>query len=371
MKKILFALPTLGGGGAERVLVTLLNNLDKSKYDITLFCIFDGGTNKQYLNNNIKYKSFFKKPFRGNIHLFKFLSPENLYRKMIVDKYDIAISYLEGPTTRIVGGCPYSETKLINWIHTGTHDKKEFLSSYRNVNEFHNVYNKFNLTIFVSNTAREAFNHTFNTLKIPVQVKYNSVDDGLIRELSNERIEDVQFNTKTTNLISVGRYTKQKGYIRLIEIINRLVKEGQDVHLYLLGKGELESQYINLINKYNLKNKITLLGYKENPYKYVKAADLFVCSSYTEGFSTAVTESLIVGTPVITTLCSGMEELLGQNNEHGLITDNDEIALYEGLRKLLINKELIIHYKEKANNRGEFFKLTETVKEVEKLLDSI
>ena len=61
MKKILFAIPTLGGGGAERVLVNLVNSLDNSKYEITVFSLFDGGVNKQYLNSNIRYKSFFKK----------------------------------------------------------------------------------------------------------------------------------------------------------------------------------------------------------------------------------------------------------------------------------------------------------------------
>ena len=79
------------------------------------------------------------------------------------------------------------------------------------------------------------------------------------------------------------------------------------------------------------------MGYKENPYKYLAKCDLFVCSSYSEGFSTAVTEALILGIPVVTTYVSGMTELLG-DNEYGIITSNDEISLYEAI-KLLINDE--------------------------------
>lgn len=83
----------------------------------------------------------------------------------------------------------------------------------------------------------------------------------------------------------------------------------------------------------NLTDTFTFLGYRDNPYKYVKKADLYVCSSRREGFSTAVTEALIVGTPVVSTNCSGAYELLGKNNEYGIVTENNEDALYEGIKK--------------------------------------
>ncbi|MER2169272.1 MAG: glycosyltransferase, partial [Psychrobacillus psychrodurans] len=149
MKKVLFLIPTLGGGGAERVLVTLLNNLDKEKYDITLFSLFDGGINKKYLNQDIKYKYFFKKLFRGNIHLLKLFSPKQLYKIIIKDEYDIAVSYLEGITTRILSGCPYNKTKLLNWVHIEIHNPYVLRQSYRSMNEVYYSYKKFNATIFV------------------------------------------------------------------------------------------------------------------------------------------------------------------------------------------------------------------------------
>lgn len=95
---------------------------------------------------------------------------------------------------------------------------------------------------------------------------------------------------------------------------------------------------------------------------------LFVCSSFSEGFSTAVTEALIVGTPVCTVDVSGMKEMLGNNNEFGLITHNDEESLYSGMKMLLDEPELLQHYKKQAIIRGELFKTKQTVNDVEKMI---
>lgn len=370
-KKILFAIPTLGGGGAERVLVNLLNNLDKNKYDITLFSIFDGGINKKYLHDHITYQFYFKHIFRGNIHLFKFLNPEKLYKIMIKDEFDIVISYLEGPTTRILSGSPKHKTRLINWIHTEINNQKIMTNSYRSLKEAVKIYNKFETTVFVSNTARTAFENTFKEIKGNMIVKYNTIDTTHITNKSQEKINEVEFDSNKINLISVGRFIEQKGYIRLLRIIHTLINENMNIHLYLIGKGELEKKYDETIKKFNLEDHVTIMGYKDNPYKYVRNSDIFVCSSYLEGYSTAVSESLIVGTPVVTTLCSGMEELLGSNNEYGLITENSEEALYNGLKRILSEPKLLEHYKLKVKERRAFFSTEKTVGKVEELLDSI
>lgn len=370
MKKILFVIPSLGGGGAERVLVTLLNNLDKTKYDITLFLIFGGGINRSFLDKSIKCSSYFKKPFKGNIHVFKLFSPERLYRIMIKDEYDIIVSYLEGPTTRIVAGCPYDKTKLINWVHSELHNSEKHLKSYRNKDEYYDVYKEYLKTIFVSNTARITFINTFKDIESEKVVIYNTVDSQMIKVKSEDVINDIEINNKIINLISVGRLIKLKGYERLIRIIHRLKKDF-DLHLYLLGTGDLEIKLKELTKELGVENNITFLGFKDNPYKYVKACDLFVCSSYREGYSTAVTESLIVGTPVVTTLCSGMEEMLGTNNEYGLITSNNEESLYKGIQHILTEPDLLKNYRIKAKHRGEYFSKDRAVKAVEELLDNL
>ena len=116
MIKVLFFIHDLMHGGAEKVLVNLVNNMDKKKFDITVLCLFDEGVNKKYLNDDIHYKYVFKNTFRGNTIFLKLFSPKTLYKKMIKDEYDIVISYLEGSCTRIIAGAD-NDLKKIAWVH--------------------------------------------------------------------------------------------------------------------------------------------------------------------------------------------------------------------------------------------------------------
>lgn len=370
MKKILFFIPNLMHGGAEKVLVNLVNNLDKDKYDITLQTIFDVGVNKQYLNKNIKYKYVFKKLFRGSTTIFKLFSPRFLYKYLIKDEYDIVISYLEGPTARIISGCPH-DSKKISWIHIEMNDEKKFALGFRNGEEVRKCYSKFDEIICVSNTVKQIFLETSGLNESNVDVLYNTNETDQIVEKSKEVVDDVVFDKNTVNICSVGKITGTKGYDRLARVHKKLMKEGLNHHIYILGIGEDEDKINKYIKENNLQNTYTLLRFRDNPYKYVAKCDLFVCSSLREGFSTAVTESLVVGTPVVSTLCSGAQELLGYNNEYGLVVENSEEGIYEGIKKLLEDRELLAYYKEKAIERGSFFSKEKTVKAVEDMIDSL
>lgn len=366
MKKVLFFINTLGHGGAEKVLVNLVNNLDKKKYDITLMTIFDCGINKKFLQEDIAYKYIFKKLFYGNVTLFKLFTPRFLYRHFVKDKYDIVVSYLEGNTTRIVSGCPYEETKKLAWAHVEM-DGATWVHPYRNKKECINCYKQFDNIIGVSENVIDSFKEHIGDWD-NLCVRYNTIETDYINDCANEQITDVSFNSECINLISVGRLIEQKSYMRLLSVFNRLIKDGLKVSLYILGEGNQRKKLENYIHKNNLSEAVHLIGFKENPWKYVKKADLFVCSSWTEGFSTAVTESLIVGTPVVTTLCSGMREMLG-DNEYGLIVENNEDALYEGVKHLIDDKMFLEYYGKRAKERGKYFSKDKTVREVEKILD--
>ena len=139
-------------------------------------------------------------------------------------------------------------------------------------------------------------------------------------------------------------------------------------HTYIIGDGPLKDVFQKYISENSLEDVVTLLGYDTNPYKYLAACDIFICSSHTEGFSTAATEALIVGTPVCTTDVSGMKEMLGENNEYGIVTENSEEALYKGIKKLLDNPKLLARYKKQAELRGQMFSTENTVKAVEEML---
>ena len=113
------------------------------------------------------------------------------------------------------------------------------------------------------------------------------------------------------------------------------------------------------------------MGFHQNPYKYVARCDLYVCSSHREGFSTAVTEALVVGTPVVSTNCSGAKELLGDDNEYGIVVENSEEGIYQGMKQMLSNPEMLAYYKKQAKLRGSFFSRTETVRAVEFYFESV
>lgn len=370
MTKVLFLIPNLAHGGAEKVLVNLANNMDKTKFDVTVQTLFDVGVNRQYLNSDVKYIGGFKRMPRGNTYVMKLFSPEKLYKHFIRDNYDIIVSYLEGPTARIVSGCTNPNTKLVSWIHIEQHTKGLASKSFRSCKEALDCYSKFDRTVCVSDTVKDDFESIFDTKK-PVEVLYNTNESEKIKKLSDEKADDVNFSKDIINIISVAKIVPSKGYDRLMKIHKKLIEKNIKNHIYILGIGEEKEKYEKYLAENNLTDTFTFLGYRDNPYKYVKKADLYVCSSRREGFSTAVTEALIVGTPVVSTNCSGAYELLGKNDEYGIVTENDEDALYEGIKKMLTTPNLLEAYAAKAKERGKAFSTEKTVKAVEEMLLSI
>lgn len=371
MKRIVFVMPNLREGGAEKVLVNLANHLDKSKFEVSVATLFAEGVNIQFLKPEVHYSGRFPKVFRGNKCLMKLFTPEQLYKAVVGEEYDIVIAYLEGPATRIVAGCPYKKSKLVAWVHGEQHTMKQAANSFRSEREALNCYNHYDKVIAVSNTVKEDFQSIFHLKDIPVEVLYNTNESEKILAESKEPVDEGVFCPGEINLISVGRLKPEKGFDRLARIHLRLRQAGYVVHTYILGIGPQKNEIEKFIKENRLSDSFTLLGYDINPYKYVSKSDLFVCSSLREGFSTAATEALIVGTPVCTVEVSGMKEMLGENNEYGVITENNEDALYEGIKELLDSPDTLAYYKKKAEERGRSFSTDVTVKAVEKMLEEL
>lgn len=366
MKKILFMIPNLSVGGAEKVLVNLVNNMSREKFDITILTLFAGGVNEQFLKPHIKLKTCFKKTFRGNSQILKLFSPETLYKHFIKEHFDIIVSYLEGPTARIVSGCTDPNTKLVSWIHVEQHTKEVLASSFRSYSEAERCYNKYDNTICVSQFVKEDFSGILD-FKKPIEVLYNTNETDGIISLSKERVTDYDFADEIT-IVGIGSIKKSKGFDKIARIHKKLMDEGIVHRVIVLGRGPEEQSIKALVNELGISKSFKLLGYNTNPYKYVRNADLFVCASISEGFSTAATEALIVGTPVCTVDVSGMKEMLGENNEYGVVTENNEDALYEGIRKILTTEGMLEHYAKKALERGKRFSTEKTVRAVEDML---
>jgi glycosyltransferase involved in cell wall biosynthesis len=369
MKKVLFLIHDLGHGGAEKVLVNLVNNMDHTKFDITVMALFGGGVNEQFLAPYIKLINCFPKAFPGNSHLMKLLSPPQLHRLLIQETYDIEIAYLEGPSARVISGCTDPRTKLVSWIHIEQHSAEKAAASFRGVSEAKRCYSRFQKIVCVSENVRQDFQEALQ-IDVPHVVLYNTNETAKILSLKDEPV-DLAFSERELKLVGVGKVLKSKGFDRLARIHVRLKKQGYPVHTYILGIGPERENIEAYLRQEHCQDSFTFLGYQTNPYKYVSKCDLFVCASFAEGFSTAATESLIIGTPVCTVEVSGMKEMLGENNEYGLVVPNDEDSLYQGIKRFLDEPKLLDYYKSQARIRGKDFSTERTVSAVEKMLLSL
>lgn len=369
MKKILFFITNLAHGGAERVLVNLVNNLDKSKYDVTVRTIFDEGVNKQYLSSDVHYSSVFLKTFHGIKYITKFLPASLLHKLFIRGKYDIEIAYLEGPPAKIISGAG-DNIKKLTWIHIELLTKKAFTEGFLNKIDAVNCYKCFNKIVCVSESVKEAF-EKISGIHEDIEVKYNTNETEKIKTLAQEEVTDVEFCSEEINICSVAKVEYSKGYDRLVQVHEKLIRRGLKHHIYVLGIGSEKENLENVLQQKGLDRSFTFLGFKENPYKYVAKCDLYVCSSRREGFSTAVTEALILGIPCISTNCSGAYELLGNNNEYGLVVDNSVYGLEKGIESMIKEPKFLNKYKEKAKLRGNMFETTVTVKNVENMLENL
>ena len=367
MKKILFLIHDLGHGGAEKVLVNLVNNMDPEQFDITVMALFGGGINEQFLKSHIRLITCFPQAFPGNSHLMKLLTPRQLHNWLIKEHYDIEVSYLEGPAARIISGCSHKDTKLVSWIHVEQHTRECAAQAFRSYDESCRCYQKFHQTVCVSEYVKQDFLSLYPGIS-RIDVLYNTNETAQIIEQAGEPVEEGIFRDGEIRLVGVGKLMPIKGFDRIARIHKRLRDEGFPVHTYVLGEGAERPKIEAYLEENGLCDSYTLLGYHTNPYKYVANCDLFVCASTAEGFSTAATEALIVGTPVCTVEVSGMKEMLGANNEYGIVTDNDEEALYRGIKSLLDDPALLDHYKQQATIRGKKFDTVHTVKAVEQLL---
>ena len=370
MKKILFLIHDLHHGGAEKVLVNLVNNMDPEQFDITVTALFGGGVNEQFLAPHVRFRAIYPKAFPGNSHVMKLFSPKLLHRLCVREHYDVEIAYLEGPAARIISGCTDPDTKKVCWIHVQQRTQKCADASFRSHREAMDCYNAFDRIVCVSNAVRKDFLGLM-PVDVPTDVLYNTNESAQILTSSADPVEEGLFSDSEIKLVGVGKLMPNKGFQRIIHIVQKLRRDGHPVHLYILGIGPMEAELKKLAADLGIADAVTFLGYDTNPYKYVAKCDLFVCASHAEGFSTAATEALIVGTPVCTVEVSGMKEMLGEHNEWGLVTDNDEEAMYLGIKSLLDDPAMLAHYKEKAAERGKSFSTETTVNAVQEMLLSL
>ena len=366
MTKLLFLIHTLGGGGAEKALVNLVNHLDSSKYDITVETMFDDGVNAKSLKPHIHYISKHAPCPKGISKILRFF-PSNILHHYFIGKahYDVLIAYMHGAPVKVISG--NKKTKKIAWLHNGNPETSTMFSCWFSISNAIKAYRFCDAIAGVCKSVSDAFAE-YTGISENVKVVYNTLDTDYI--YSSAKIQsNIIFDNDYINIVSTGRLVKEKGYTRLINIFNRLKNEKYPIRLYLIGSGSEEANLRNQVSSLGLEDVVLFLGFQENPYQFVDKCDIFVCSSFTEGLSTATIEALILGKAIISTNVSGADEILG-DNEYGVIVDNSDDGVYAGLKRLLDNKELIAQYSKKAKTRAEFFSVSKTVEMAENVIDS-
>jgi len=190
---------------------------------------------------------------------------------------------------------------------------------------------------------------------------YNTVDrEEILQKAEIPLSEPVEHPL----VVSLGRLAEPKNYLRLLKAHKRLLEEGINHKLLILGEGPERPMLEQFVRENRLEGTVSLPGFSDNPYPWLKAADVLACSSSYECFSTFVTEGLILGKPIVTTDVSGMRELLGESR-WGMVTMCEDETFYKGLKEMLTQAQLRKEYAARAELRGRDFSTETLVKATE------
>ncbi len=365
MIKILFFIEKLGGGGAEKVLRDLVNHMDQTRFAITVQSVWPYEEGRK-LVPGVRYRSVYPVRNKWTEKLYRVEAAAGLtYALHIKDDYDIECAYLEMGTTKIMAASTNRRAKKLAWVHC------DLLHAVSDIRAFEEKtapwYRKFDRVVCVSRSVKDSFDQIFHNV-FPSDVLYNVVDDDTIREKAQEAVSNAEKRRLT--MLSVGTMYPPKNYPRLLRTHQRLLQEGVEHDLWILGDGVQRSQIEQFIRDNGLQDSVKLFGFQNNPYPYMKAADLIVCSSNYEGFSTAITESTILGKTIVTTDCSGMREILG-DSEYGLIIENNDEAFYTGVKRMLSDLDMRREYAARAAIRGKRFSKNHLISSTEKYLEGL
>lgn len=361
--KYLIQIPQLIFAGAEKVLVSFANDLVQRGNEVEILELYDRGLLKPQFDSRVKFNVICSKEYTEKYYssleevkaehslikkirkLLKLIFSkivgyrkfaEKLCAKQYADKeYDVAINYLETESPIFLLN-NIKAKKYIQWYHTdiANSDNPELTDSM--IYE----YEKMDAIICVAETAKKSFVTRYPKLEKNTYVIYNFFDTDYIIAKSKEIFQYTITEKRNFVLLSVGRMTAPKKYTRFLNVLSRLKKEGYQFDWYVLGDGLERTKIENRINELELNDRVYLKGLTDNPYKYMAGCDLYVLPSGWEGFPTVTVEAKILNCAVLATDVSGIREQL-IHGETGWIVDNNEEAIYTGLKYLLDNPKVI------------------------------
>lgn len=362
-KKILFNMYNLEIGGAEKSLLSILNTIDYSRYNVDLFLYENSGELINELPEEVNllseidiYKTLcestkftFK---RGYIKLgviraiSKYLSiikktplaydqyMNDLANKVLPNidgEYDIAISNI-WPHNLVTD--KVKAKKKIGWIHT---DYSKMRIDYKR--DFKTL-DKLDYIVSVSDNCKEIFDKIQPKLKYKSISLENIVSSKLIKELSEKKIdENTLFDNKDIKILTVARLHSEKGVDRVVEVCKKLKDDGKKFKWYIVGFGYQENELKIRAKELGIGDNFYILGKKVNPYPYFKKCDIYVQPSRYEGKAVAITEAKIFNKPIIITDYNSARDQI-ENNKTGLIIENSIEGIFNGVKTIIENNEL-------------------------------
>lgn len=368
-QQILFIHESMRGGGAEKVFIDLMNRFDFDKYEVSLLLLFTGGTHTSAINRNVNVISLYNQKRSLGFKLkWHFRSSRNALLKRDIDRrlghsrFDTIISFLEGPALKAHSFITGRARRNISWVHVDLEVNHWTSYLFRNTAEEADIYRKMDIVNFVSRGALNAFVRKFN-----VTGNFNVIPNIIDRDLICRRASEAKHPKTAFTIINVGRLEYQKRHDRLIRVAAELKNRNFDFELWIVGTGPLECKLKALAKKLKVEDRIKFLGYRTNPYTYMKAADLFLLTSDTEGLPTVICESLALGLPVVSTRITGSEELLDEGA--GILTSTDVNEIAAAVQQLAERPSHLTRIAQKSAERGRAFNPDNVMRRIYSLLE--
>lgn len=374
MKKLLFTIHSMPIGGAEKVLLDILDNMDYDRYQVDLLLYTHEGENLSRIPEQVNVLWAFKPQKRNLINRIynKILNTTGLIdsverhktRKAIGNRtYDSIISFCQGPGHKLHTFLKDKAPNHISWIHNDLSKENWGKLFFANdIKKQEKAYGFMNTIVHVSEGVKTSFNATFNIPdNVKQQVILNIVDVADIIKKSKDEIGITKPDSFL--FINSGRLVSQKKQIRLVEAAALLRSQNKTFKIWILGEGPLRTQLESRINELDLNDYVELKGAVLNPYPYIATSDCFVLTSSQEGFSIVVCEALSLGKPVISTKVVGPTELL-DNSKYGILVDEDVRQIADTMKAIMENDELRKKYSEASLRRAEQFDVQTTMSEI-------
>lgn len=379
-KKILIRIGSLRHGGAEKVLINFLKNLPEDKYEVDLLInLYTGMYIKEvpsWVNLHYLLKGEMittNRPHEIPVKVFRvlyqkmfLLFPSLLYKFILKNKkYDVEIAAIHGMYRELLSS-PQKDSKKIIWIQNDIFNLKEYTPDV--IQELF----KFDRILVISNKLKEEMQklaHSEREKQAVIKI-FNPIDKKDTLQKADIEINDYPFSEDLPTFVTIGTVYPQKGYDRLLDVHKKLMDEGLKHQIIIIGDGYDFENIQGKLNQLGLQETVKMLGFRSNPYPYLKKSDFYVMSSRHEGFPTIIAEALILNKPVVSTDVSGIRDLL-QDGKLGIITPNSEDGIYEGMKKFLTDQNLASQYEKEISHADLPFVLEKSVAHLQEIIDKV